>query len=300
MSKVMTMKEAISRFVDSGDTLFVSGAQHGEPAAAMHEIIRQRIGHLSVICALVNTVSFMVGEGLVDTMITGYSPQDDRRSHAIIKAKKNNPSMVYRESSHFGIALALHAGQLGIPFIPTRCLVGSDMMKYNDNIGYVNCPFTDEKLGAVRAVVPDVGILHVQRCDAEGNAQKWGSLGVDQEGINASKKVIITTEKIVDPAVIRSDPNRTIIPAFRVNAVVEVHWGAYPMHLAGCYDGDMFGFMMETGGSEAYEDFINKYIYGVEDWEGFMKLWREKKGEEYFQNLQIKNPVPSQPIQLGY
>jgi glutaconate CoA-transferase subunit A len=300
LSKVMTMNEAVSRFVHSGDTLFVSGAQHGEPAAAMHEIIRQKIGHLSVICTLVNTVSFMVGEGLVDTMITGYSPQDDRRSQAIIRARANNPSMIYKESSHFGIALALHAGQLGIPFIPTRCLVGSDMMTYNQDIAYTDCPFTGEKLGAVKAVVPDVGIIHVQRCDAEGNAQKWGSLGVDQEGINASKNVIVTTEKIVDSSVIRRDPNRTIIPAFRVNAVVEVHWGAYPMHLAGCYGGDMFGFMTETGGKDAYEEFVEKYIYGVKDWDEFMKRWREKKGEDYFNDLRIKDPIYSEPIITGY
>jgi glutaconate CoA-transferase subunit A len=300
LSKVMTMKEAVAQFVADGDILFVSGAQHGEPSAAIHEIVRQKKKHLSLICALVATVSFLLGEGIVDTMITGYSPQDAKRSYAIAKAKANNPNLVYRESSHFGIALALHAGQMGIPFIPTRCLVGSDMTKYNDNIKTTTCPFTGESLGAVKAVVPDIGIIHVQRCDAEGNAQKWGSLGVDQEGINASKKVIVTTEKIVDSSIIRSDPNRTIIPAFRVNAVVEQPWGAYPLHLAGCYDGDMFGFMMGTGGKEAYEEYMEKCIYGVNDWNEYMKIMREIKGEEYFKNLEIKNPLPSEPIILGY
>ncbi len=300
MDKVMTMKEAIPRYVHSGDTLFVSGAQHGEPAAAMQEIIRQHIDHLTLICALVSTAGFMMGEGLVDTMITGYTPQDDRRSYAMAKAKANNPALTFKESSHFGIALALHAGQMGIPFIPTRCLVGSDMLKYNDDITMIKCPFTGENLGAVKAVVPDVGIIHVQRADAEGNAQKWGSLGVDQEGINASRTVIVTTEKIVPSDVIRRDPNRTIIPNFRVSAVVEQPFGAYPMHLAGCYSGDMFGLMMETGSEENYEAYMRDCVYGVSDWNEYLKVWRKKKGDEYFENLKIKNPILSEPIVTGY
>ena len=300
MSKVMTMKEAVSRFVNDGDTLFLTGAQHGEPAAAIHEIIRQKKKHLSLVCALVTTANFLVGEGLVDVMITGYSGQD-ARSYPIIKSKELNPGMIYKESSHFGIALALHAGQMGIPYIPTKCLLGSDLIKYNDDLTTTQCPFTGETLAAVKAVVPDVGIIHVQRCDVLGNAQKWGSLGVDYEGINASKKVIVTTENIVDSSVIRSDPNRTIIPGFRVDAVVEQPWGAYPMHMAGCYDGDMFGFMMESGGSkEKYEDYMEKLVYGTTDWNEYLALMKERKGEDYFRKLEIKNPLKSEPIIMGY
>ena len=300
MSKAMTMKDAISKYVQSGDTLFVSGAQHGEPSAAIHEIIRQKIDHLTVIACLVTTISFLIGEGLVDKMITGYYHQDEKRSYAMQKARANNKFPIFEESSHFGIALALHAGQLGIPFIPTKCLVGSDMLNYNENLTSIKCPFTGVNVGAVRAVVPDIGIIHVQRADAEGNAQKWGSLGVDQEGINASKKVIVTTEKIVDSDVIRRDPNRTIIPGYRVSAVVEQPWGAYPMHLAGSYDGDMFGFMMEGRGKEGYEAYLENSVYNVSNWDEYIKSRREIKGDEYFENLKIKNPINSEPITTGY
>jgi len=300
MSKIMTMKEAISKYVHSGDTLFISGAQHGEPSAAIHEIIRQKIDHLTVISCLVTTISFLIGEGLVDKLITGYFHQDEKRSYAMQKAKVNNKLPVFEESSHFGIALALHAGQMGIPFIPTKCLVGSDMLKYNENLKSIKCPFTGVNVGVVRAVVPDVGIIHVQRADAEGNAQKWGSLGVDQEGINASRTVIVTTEKIVDSDVIRRDPNRTIIPGYRVSAVVEQPWGAYPMHLAGCYDGDMFGFMMEGRGKEGYESYMENTVYNVDTWDEYMKIRREIKGDEYFENLKVKNPIKSEPITTGY
>lgn len=298
MSKVMTMKEAISRFVQSGDTLFIAGMQHGEPSAAVHEIVRQKIDHLSLVCCLIATCNLMVGEGLIDKMFTGYATQDEH-AYAIAKAKAMNRLPVFKEYSHFGISLALTAGQMGIPFIPTRSQIGSDMPQYNENIKTVECPFTGAKIGAVRAIVPDVGIIHVQRADAEGNAQKWGSAGVDKEGINASRKVIVTTEKIVDSDVIRRDPNRTIIPGFRVSAVVEQPWGAYPMHLAGCYNGDMWGFYAETGPKESYEAYMEQFVYGVSDWDEYLRKRREIKGDKYFDDLSI-NPVMSEPIITGY
>ncbi len=298
MNKVMTMKEAISKYMKAGDILFLSGMQHGEPSAAIHEIVRQKIEHLTLVSCLVATSALLLGEGLIDKMVTGYTSQDER-SYAIAKAKAMNRLPVFEEYSHFGVSLALFAGQMGIPFIPTKSQIGSDMLKYNENIKSIECPFTGEKTGAVRAIVPDAGIIHVQRADADGNAQKWGTVGVDQEGINASKTVIVTTEKIVDSEVIRRDPNRTIIPGFRVSAVVEQPWGAYPMHLAGCYSGDMWGFYGETGPQESYEAYIKEFVYGVNDWDEYLKKRRAIKGEEYFNNLQI-NMVMSEPIVTGY
>ena len=300
MSKVMTMKEAISKYVKSGNILFLSGAQHGEPAAAIHEIIRQKIDHISLVCCLVTTSSLLIGEGLIDRMITGYAQQDEERSYAIAKAKAMNKLPVFEEYSHFGLSMALMAGQMGVPFMPTRCMIGSDIPKYNENIKTIKCSFTGVNVAIVKAIVPDVGIIHVQRADAEGNAQKWGSLGMDVEGINASKTVIVTTEKIVNSEIIRQDPNRTIIPGFRVSAVVKQPWGAHPMHLGGCYDGDQFGFMMEVRGREGYEAYMEKLVYGVSDWEEYLKIRRETKGDEYFERFEIKNPVMSEPIISGY
>jgi glutaconate CoA-transferase subunit A len=299
MSKVMTMKEAVSSYVKSGDTVFIAGMQHGEPSAAVHEIIRQKIDRLTVVSALVATTSLMLGEGLIKKMVTGFTMQDPKRSYSITKAKKLNRFPVFEEYSHFGISLALFAGQMGIPFIPVRSQIGSDMPRYNDNIKTINDPFTGQIIGAVKPIVPDVGIIHVQRADAEGNAQKWGTLGVDKEGINASKRIIVTTEKIVDSDVIRRDPNRTLIPGFRVNAVVEQTWGAHPMHLAGCYGGDMWGFYMETGPPEGYEAYLERLVYGVEDWEGYLREKRAIKGDDYFSKMRI-NPVKSEPIITGF
>jgi len=298
MSKVMTMKEAISRFVASGDILFLSGMQHGEPAAAIHEIVRQKIDHLTLVSALVATANLLIGEGLVDKMVTGYAAQDTR-AYSLAKAKAMNRLPVFEECSHFGISMALMAGQMGVPFLPMKSQVGSEMPKYNKNITSMKCPFTGETIGAIRAINPDVGIIHVQRADADGNAQKWGTMGVDTEGINASRKVIVTTEKIVGSDVIRRDANRTIIPAFRVSAVVEQPFGAHPMHLAGCYSGDMWGYYFDTGPKENYDTYVEKLVYGVKDWDEYLKKRAEMKPAGYFENFKIK-PVKSEPIITGF
>ncbi|MEE8419525.1 MAG: CoA-transferase [Dehalococcoidales bacterium] len=299
MSKVMTMKEAISTFVESGMTLFIGGMQHGEPSAAIHEILRQRIDHLKTVACLTVTTNLLIGEGRVDKVYTGYYGQDSNRNYWLSKAKSMGKYPVFQEYSHFGIAQALLAGQMGISFIPVRSQVGSDMMKHNPDIKLIDDPYTGGKIGAVKAIVPDVGILHTQRCDADGNAQRWGSLGVDVEGINASRTVIITTEKIVDSDVIRRDPNLTIIPGYRVAAVVEQPWGAYPMHLSGHYTGDWPGILAELSSEDGYNTFMEAFVYGVKDWNEFLELRKAVKGEEYFERLRIET-VPSEPIYTGY
>jgi len=299
MSKVMTMQEAVSRYVKSGNLLFIGGMQHGEPTAAVHEILRQKIDHLKTVSCLTTFTSLLIGEGRVDRVFTGYYGQDIKRFFWLVRAKSMGKYPVFQEYSHFGIAQALMAGQMGVSFLPVRSMVGSDMLKYNPNIKLIDDPFTGGKIGAVQAIVPDVGILHVQRCDAEGNAQRWGSLGVDAEGINASRTVIITTEKIVDSDVIRRDPNRTIVPGYRVSAVVEQPWGAHPMHLAGHYAGDWPGLLGELGSEDGYDNFMKTYVYGVKNWDEFIELRKAVKGEAYFRRLTVET-MPSEPIFTGH
>ncbi len=262
------------------------------------EIVRQRIDHLTIISILSST-NTLIGEGLVDKLITGYSFLDEKRFYFLAKARANNKLPVLEEYSHFGIALALHAGYMGVPFVPTLSQIGSDMPKFNHNIGTVQDPFSGRKVGAIKAVVPDVAIVHVHRADAEGNAQKWGTLGVDIEGANASRKIIVTAEKIVDTDVIRRDPNRTIVAGFRVSAVVEQPFGAYPGHLAGYYnDAPMILGMMGT--PEAYEQNLKDTVYDVADWNEYLDNLRKARGQDYFDTLRPRNQVWSEPIPSGY
>jgi len=299
MSKVTTLREAVAAHVKPGDTIFLSGAQHAEPTAAIHEIIRQRIDRLTLISVLTETVALLIGTGSLERVLTGWMIQDER-SAALIRAKQMGKLPEFVEYSHFGISLALLAGQMGVPFLPALTQIGSDLMKYNPHLGTVRCPFTERQVGAVQAVTPDVGIIHVQRCDADGNAQKWGSLGVDREGINASRTVIVTTERIVDADVIRREPNLTVIPAFRVSAVVEAPFGAYPMHLAGCYREDVWNWRREIATPEAMEGYLQEFVYGLRDWSEYLEKREALKGADHLDGLLVKNVVLSDPVPSGY
>lgn len=300
MSKVTSLTEAVSRFVKPGDTLFLSGAQHGEPSAAIHEIARQRIEGLTLISVLTESIALLIGAGAVRRVLTGWLIQDEKRNPGIMRAKLIGKLPEFVEYSHFGISLALMAGQMGVPFLPTLTQVGSDIVAHNPNLGVTACPFTGRTVGAVRAVVPDVGIIHVQRCDAEGNAQKFGSLGVDREGINASRSVIVTTERIVDADVIRREPNLTLIPGFRVSAVVEVPFGAYPMHLAGCYREDVWAWRREIGGADGLSAYLDEFVYGTRDWQEYLQKREALKGPGYLEGLRLKDPILSEPVPSGY
>ena len=167
MGKVMTMQEAVSAYVKSGSLLFLGGMQHGEPFAAVHEILRQKIDHLKTVSCLTTSTSLLIGEGRVDKVFTGYYGQDTKRFYWLNRAIAMGKYPEFQEYSHFGIAQALHAGEMGVSFMPVRSMVGSDMLKYNPSIKLIDDPFTGGKIGAVEAIVPDVGILHVQRCDPE-------------------------------------------------------------------------------------------------------------------------------------
>jgi glutaconate CoA-transferase subunit A len=300
INKVMSMKDAVSANVKPGDLLFVGGAQHGTPNAAVAEIVRQKMNHLTLISVLNNTMA-LIGEGRVDKVLTAYSMTDIKRSYPLQRARdKFNVNVEFEEYSHFGIALALYAGYMGVPFLPTYSHLGSDMLKYNKNVRTIECPFTGRPIAVIKAVVPDVGIMHVQRCDAEGNAQRWGTMGVDVEGVNASRKVIITTEKVVDHSVIQRDSNRTLIPGYRVSAVVEQPYGAFPTHLVGCYHSGMTGFggaMMS--GEEGWENYVNSDFYGVKDWNEYLENQKKIHGDDLLERITIKNPMFSEPVISG-
>ena len=142
------------------------------------------------------------------------------------------------EYSHFGMVARFQAGAARLPFLPLRTFTGSDLPQVNERIREVECPYTGERLATVPALNPDVAIIHVQRADRAGNCQVWGLLGVQKEAAFAASKVIVVAEEIVDEAVIRADPNRTLLPGFIVSAVVHEPWGCHPSFAQGYYDRD--------------------------------------------------------------
>lgn len=288
-NKILSMEEAIAEHVKSGSSIFFSGMQHGEPSAAIHEIIRQEKRRLTILSILTHLSGMLVAEGCVEKVIFGYFAElfEKRFGYPITKARNNGWYPKLEEYSHFALATALLAGTMGVPFLPIRSLVGSDLHKHNPNIGTTTCPFTDKRLSAVKAINPDVAIVHVQLSDQYGNAQKFGSLGMDKWGANAADVVLITTERIVPPSVIKRRPNATIIPACRVRAVIKEPWGAYPLHLAGCYESDVVSFRKMMKEKSLYDHYLETFIYKTKNRADFMKKMLKYRGRDLLENLAL-------------
>jgi glutaconate CoA-transferase subunit A len=197
------------------------------------------------------------------------------------------------------VALALHAAAMGVPFMPTYSTLGSDLMHRNGNLREFNSPVNEEKLIAVRALRPDVSIIHVQRADAQGNAHIWGNLGVAVDGARAARKLIVVAEEIVSPEVIASDPNRTLIPGFLVAAVVHEPWGAHPSPVQGYYGRDHAYFTQyheQSRDAADYEKWLERWVLGVEGRKAYMELVGARREEE----LGVKEHAYSAAADFGY
>ncbi|MGB5515476.1 MAG: CoA-transferase, partial [Thermoanaerobaculia bacterium] len=170
------------------------------------------------------------------------------------------------EYTHFGMAARFAAGAARLPFMPMRSEGGSDLPKVNPNLRSVQCPYTGKDLSVVPALNPDIAFIHVQRADVLGNSQVWGVLGVQKEAAFASEKLVVVAEEIVDEELIRSDPNRTLIPGFLVDAVVHEPWGCHPSFAQGYYDRDNDFYVAWRDickDLEAFERYMNEWVYGV-------------------------------------
>ncbi|MBN9611709.1 MAG: 3-oxoadipate--succinyl-CoA transferase subunit A [Actinobacteria bacterium 69-20] len=240
--KVSTLPDAIARYVRPGSRVALEGFGHLVPMAAAHEIIRQRIADLTICrmsCDMM--IDQLLAAGCLRGLITSFLGNSSGGSlHELRRALEGRSTVKVelQEFSHGGMIARYIAGAAGLPFYPIRSYDDGDLRQVNPLIASVTDPFSGDEICVVPALRPDVSVVHAQRADRAGNVQAWGILGVQQEVAFAGKAVIVTVEEIVDDAVIRADPNRTIIPAQIVSAVVPCPGGAYPCSVQGFYDRD--------------------------------------------------------------
>jgi len=202
--------------------------------------------------------------------------------------------------TNFTVALALQAGAMGVPFLPTRSAMGSDVPKGNHFFYQIFSPFEGkEPLLAVRAITPDVTIVNVQRADREGNAHCWGNFGIMLEGVRAAKRVIVVAEEIVESDVISSDPNRTVIPGFLVNAVVECPMGAHPSPVQGYYKRDDAFFRQyheQTKTAADSEAWLERWVSAVNDRSAYVTQLGDCRAKE----LGVKKHAYTAAADFGY
>jgi glutaconate CoA-transferase, subunit A len=301
MSKLVPMRSAIADLVPDGASVAL-GLQMEQmiPFAAGHEIIRQKRRGLTLI-GPISDILFdqLIGAGCAERVIAAWVGNVMMGSAYNFRRGAESGQLKITNLTNFAVALALQAGAMGVPFLPTRSALGSDLAKDNEFFTQFQSPFTGEKLHAVKALVPDVTIVHVQRTDREGNAHCWGGFGVMLEGVRAAKKVIVIAEEIVEPEVIASDPNRTVIPGFLVEAVVECPWGAHPSPVQGYYSRDNAYFRQYHEQTKTPADFAAwqaRWVDGVNDRREYLNLLGTCRQEE----LTVKKHAYAAPADFGY
>ncbi len=267
------MREAIARFVRDGDTVVIEGFTHLICFAAGHEIIRQGRRDLTLARLTPDLIyDQMIAAGCARKLVFSWAGNPGVGSlHAFrraIEGRETERRLEIEEYSHFGMVARFSAGAARLPFWPLRNYMGTDLAKANPRIKTVACPYTGEALATVPALNPGVTIVHAQRADAAGNTQMWGLVGVQKEAAFASERVIVVAEELVDEDVIRSDPNRTVIPSVIVSAVVVEPWGAHPSYAQGYYDRDNDFYVAWESISRdpsRLQRYLDEFVHGVPD-----------------------------------
>jgi glutaconate CoA-transferase, subunit A len=298
MSKLTTLSEAVARYVSDGDIVYAAGFTHLIPFAAGHEIIRQKRRDLVLARATPDLIyDQMVAAGCARKVIFSYMGNPGVGSLRIVRGAIEQGRLDWEEYSHFEMITRLQAGASGLPFLPMNQTGAADLEKANLNIKRIPDPYGGKDVIVVPALNPDVAIVHVQRADANGNAHLWGIIGEQKEAAFAARKVILTAEEIVDESVIRSDPNRTLIPEIVVDAVCHAPYSCHPSYAQGYYDRDNEFYLKwdkVSDSAELVKSWLDEWVYGVKDRDEY---W-QKLGPEVQQRLEIK-PRFSESINYG-
>ena len=298
MNKRTSLSDAITKYVIDGDTVYAAGFTHMIPFAAGHEIIRLGIKGLVLARATPDLIyDQIIAAGLARKVIFSYMGNPGVGSLRAARAAIEAGTIEWEEYSHFSMISRLQAGASGLPFMPMNQTAAGDLAEVNLQYRMVTDPYSGNPVPVVPALKPDVAIVHVQRADASGNAQIWGIIGEQKEAAFAAEKVIITAEEIVPEDVIRSDPNRTLIPGFIVDAVCHVPYCAHPSYTQGYYDRDNSFYLAwdkVSKSKETLQAYLDEWIYGVKDRHEY---W-EKLGSEVHDRLKVNSRL-SIPVEYG-
>ncbi len=259
------------RLIEDGDNLTISGfGQYTIPMALVREIIRQKKKNLELTSigeAL--AADMLVGAGCISKIrMSNYMFEGLGRCYNFCRGVEQGTIKV-EDYSHFGITSRLFAGGMGIPFIPTKVMIGSDIvrLKVFEQEKAIPYSFKGEKVLLLPAIKPDMALIHAARADKHGNVQLWGpSAGIEHQ-VKASNKVIVSVEEIVETNVIKNSPELTLIPGFMIDALVKVPYGAHPCGIAGYYDYDEIHFLdywQRSRHEKTFKEYLEKYVYTPE------------------------------------
>ena len=299
--KLISMQEADATYVRDGRSVAIEGFTSSICFAAGHEIIRQGKRDLTLVRMTPDLIyDQMVAAGVASKLVFSYLGNPGVGPlHGIRRAVEHaTPApLELEEYSHYGMVGRYIAGASHLPFFPLRSYTGSDMPSVNPRIKMVDSPYGDGSVAVVPPLNPDVAILHAQRADSEGNTHLWGLLGAQKEVAFAAKSVVVVVEELVGEAVIRSDPNRTLIPGLIVGAVVVEPYGAHPSYVQGYYDRDN-AFYLEwdalSRDAARTQAWLDEWVYAVPDRTAYLA----KLGDAKLDALKVA-PAPAAPVDYG-
>lgn len=296
--KIQSLTEAVELHINNGDSVVLGACLEPMiPFAAAHEIIRQEKRGLTLVAPISDILfDMLIGAGNVKKITAAWAGNvsaglghNYRRS-----IEKSVPHKIEIEDhSNFSLGLALLGGAMGVPYLPTKSLLGTGLLSSNSNFKVHK--YEGEKLVHVQALNPDVAVLGVQRADKQGNAHLWGNIGVAQDAALASKKVILLAEEIVDTEVIESDPNRVLVPGFKVTSIVHCPAYCHPSPMQGHYGRDhafFHEYHTETKTREGFTEWINKWITSVSTHAEYLDL----VGQSRIEKLKVKGEYLASPV----
>jgi 3-oxoacid CoA-transferase subunit A/glutaconate CoA-transferase subunit A len=278
IDKQVTVEQAVSEYIKDGSLLAIGGFGHVRvPMSLIYEIIRQRRKNLKLAAkTAVHDSDLLIAAGCVSEIEVAYAFGHELRglSPASRRAVEKGDCRVVAEISNAAYQWRFLAGMMGIPFIPSRNMLGTDTVK-KSSAKVVEDPYSRKPICLLPAIHPDVAIVHVHRCDKYGNAQIDGTVNEDVEITRASRRVILTTENIVPIEQIRAEPWKTVIPYYVVDAVTEVPNGAHPCNMTNMYyfDEEHIAEWLDLSKSpEGAQEYFDKYVYGVGGFDEYLEL----------------------------
>ncbi|MBU7024549.1 MAG: CoA transferase subunit A [Theionarchaea archaeon] len=273
--KIMSEHEAVKKFIHEGD--YIGTELYGFvrcPMSIAREIVRQKIGHLKVAGQGIMEVDILIAAGLVDMIDLTYLGYEVYGLSNVLRRAAQSGQLKINEWSNAALAWRLKAAALGVPFLPVRVMLGTDTFRYSA-AKVVKCPFTGEKVLLLPATMLDAGIIHVHRADQYGNCQLDGIAGFAFELARASRRLIISAEEIIPTEEIRKYPERTLIPWYLVDAVVEAPFGSHPGEMPYYYWRDeehLSWYVTASKEEETTQEYMQKWILGVSSHEEYLEL----------------------------
>ncbi len=299
-NKVMSAREAVRRFIQDGDELIIGNYTVGTCTELIYEICRQNKKNFTLYSQSgILDVDILVNAGCVDRLVTTYVMRSGGKAGGgAVERALQAGTIEMEDYTNFNYNARLVAGMHGLTFIQVlEGVMATDLFRKRGFMGedkyrVITCPYTGKEILTVPAVNPDVCIVHVQRADKYGNAQYWGALGSVAAAALCSKRIIVSCEEIVEHDVVRQSPHFTIIPAFRVNAVVEVPWGAHPTEVLGHYNRDQFFYGMFTKANtraDTVKAWMDEWVYGCSDREAYIDHYAARFGMGMLDRLRARS-----------